>query len=314
MRSPRLASALAAAALVTTISLTSSAEPTQKQWAEWKQLVEKAKKAMREGRAGDAVEALQRAGSIHKSPTVEVDLAAALTTAGKLVEARKVLVRLRDSNEQSVIWKRARDAAKKALADLEPRVPRLRISVKGVVGAAVTVDGATVATDSDVAVDPGNHTIVATADGYRTLERAVSLAAGKQEILLLEMEAVAPATPASAEDSRGSRVPGVILLSVGGAGLIAGGVFGGLAFGAVSKAKEQCTGNVCAPAAQSDIDRSKLFGNLSTGLLIGGGVVAAVGVVLTIVAPGGKKSDAPKDTASITPLLGPGLVGMAGTF
>lgn len=314
MRSPRLVVlALAAAALISGSSAPALAEPTQKQWAEWKQLVESSKKAMREGRPGDAAEALRRAHGIHQSPTVEVDLAAALTASGKLVEARKLFAKLAASTEPGVIWKRARDAAKKALADLDPRVPKLRVTIKGSAGAAVTVDGANIPTDADVPLDPGDHRVVATADGFVTVERSVSLAAGKQEQVTLEMAAT-PAPAAPPEDSRGSRVPGIVLLGVGGAGLIVGGVFGGLAFSAASTAKAQCKGNLCPAAAQSDIDRSRLHGNVSTGLFIGGGVVAAVGIVLTIVAPGGKKAEPQKDSVALTPLLSPDMMGLAGKF
>lgn len=314
MRPRRLISCALCAVALASVPGTALADPTRQEWAEWKQLVESGKKAMREGRPKDAVTALQRAEGIHKSPSVEVDLATALTAAGKLVEARKVLTRVAESTDQGVIWKRARDAAKKALADLSPRVPSLRIAVSGAPGAAVSVDGEKVTTDADVAVDPGDHTVRATADGFREVERTVSLAAGKRESITLEMVAAAPSGAATASEQRGSRVPGIVLLSIGGAALAAGGVLGGLAFSAVGSAKAACAGTDCPPSAAADIDRSKLFGNASTGLFIGGGVVAAVGIVLTIVAPGGKKADPPKDSAAITPFVGPGTVGVAGRF
>jgi hypothetical protein len=100
--------------------------------------------------------------------------------------------------------------------------------------------------------------------------------------------------------------------SGGGLLLVLGGVFGGLAFSAAGSAKAQCNGNVCLPTAQDDIDHSKTFGNVSTGMFIAGGAVAVAGVVLAIVAPGG--SSAPAKNARVVPWIGGDQVGVAGTF
>lgn len=315
MRSLRLVP-LAVAVAALSIASPAAADPSQKEWAEWKQLVEAGKKAMREGQPAAAVDTLRRADAIHKSPSLDVDLATALAAAGKLVEARALFLRVSQSSDPSILWKRARDAAKKALADLEPRVPTLRVTVSGASGASVTVDGQKIATGSDSPFDPGNHTIVASADGYRTIERTVNLGAGKHDVISLDMVASGTSAPAAApeEKSTGSRVPGIVLLSVGGAALVAGGVFGGLAFSAVSDAKAVCKGTSCPASAAADIDRSKTFGNVSTGLFIGGGLVAVVGIILTAVAPGGTKAEPAKDAIHLSPFVGPGSAGVTGRF
>jgi hypothetical protein len=307
--------AAALAIALASLSTTALAAPTKQEWAEWKKLVETAKKAMREGRPGDAVTSLQRADSIHKSPSVDVDLASALAASGKLVEARAIYARVAESKEHGVLWKRARDASKKALAELGPKVPSLRVSVSGAPGASVTVDGNKVETGSDVPIDPGEHTVSASAEGFRAAEKAVSLAIGQHEVVNLDLVASGPASGADGADKpHGSRVPGIVLLSVGGAALAVGGVLGGLAFSAVSSAKEVCKGDVCPPSASDDISRSKTFGNASTGLFIGGGALAVTGIVLTIVAPGGKKAEDGKDKVGVVPVFGPGMVGLAGRF
>jgi hypothetical protein len=314
-----LALAFGAAALLSFSALPALAEPTPKEWSEWKQLTESGKKAMREGRVGAAVEAFRRADKIHKSPTLDVDLAAALVVAGKLVEAEKLLLAVTETKDPGIVHKRARDAAKKALGDLGPKVPRLRITVSGAAGAQVTVDGASASVGAEIKVDPGEHVVRATADGAIAAEKTLTLAEGKVESVMLSLAPAAPsAAEVPAEKGGGSRVPGIVVLSVGGAGLAVGAVFGGLAFGAASSAKSLCSGTSCPPSAQSEIDRSKAMGNVSTGLFIGGGVVAAVGVVLTILAPGGraKADEAPKDkpSASLQPFVGPGTMGLHGRF
>ncbi len=101
-------------------------------------------------------------------------------------------------------------------------------------------------------------------------------------------------------------------MSLGGAALVAGGVFGGIAFHDTSLAKTQCQGNQCPGDTANLISRSKMWGNLSTGFLVGGGIVAATGIGLFIAAPGGGKSDeAPKaSVARVSPWAGPGSAGL----
>jgi hypothetical protein len=313
MRSSLVFGGALALALTTNAAL---AEPTRQQWMEWKQLNESAQRALREGRPGDAVDALRRADAIHKSPTLDVSLAGALLAAGRLVEAHRVYTTVAGSTDPGILWKRARDAAKKALLDLSPRVPSLRVVLRGPPGASLSIDGAPATSGGDLLLDPGQHTVRASGEGLAPVERSVSLAPGERSQLILELAPAGGGTrfeAASASSGGGSRVPGGILLGVGGAALAVGGVMGGVALSAAGAAKDHCTGSTCSPAAAADIDRSKLFGNASTGLVIAGGAVAVAGIVLAVVAPGGKKDDAAKD-ARITPILGPGMVGVAGRF
>jgi len=112
----------------------------------------------------------------------------------------------------------------------------------------------------------------------------------------------------------GSRAPGAVVTTIGGVGLAVGGIFGALAFSATSSAKSQCTGNTCPPSAADDISRSKTFGNVSTGLFIGGGAVAVTGIILLIAAPGGGggKSDDARPSAGLTGVAPWAAAGSAG--
>jgi hypothetical protein len=109
---------------------------------------------------------------------------------------------------------------------------------------------------------------------------------------------------ASAPKKPGSRAPGAALLTLGGAGLGAGVIFGVLSTIASSDAKSQCNGTVCPPAAQPDIVRSRNFEAASIAAYIAGGTLVATGLVLTIVAPGGGGG-----SASIHPIVGPATAG-----
>jgi hypothetical protein len=92
------------------------------------------------------------------------------------------------------------------------------------------------------------------------------------------------------------RSAGFVVGGVGVAGVIVGGILGGLAIAKVSSSKGECVpANNCNantnPAATQDMQTAGTFADASTGLLIGGGVLAAAGVVMVLV--GG----APKERA-----------------
>lgn len=73
--------------------------------------------------------------------------------------------------------------ARKLLADLEPRVPRIRVRVTGApAGLRLTYDGRPIpieAVDEPLPVDPGTHEIVAEAQGYLPLRKVVTLVEGQ---------------------------------------------------------------------------------------------------------------------------------------
>lgn len=297
---------------VALLSLTSAAAlgaPSPKEKAEARQLVTDGKKAMKDKRFADAIGALKRANELDPSAATELELAQAEIAGGKLLDASRVLGALAQGSEAAPAAKKAREAAAKQLAELKARIPTVKVTVKGPTGkASVTVDGLEVDAANDVAVDPGDHTVAATADGYLPADKQLKLAEGERGSVELTL---APQVVAVKEEATGSRLPGIIVTSVGGASLIVAGVFGGLAFPATKDAKATCTSTGCD---QAKVDKAKLFGNVSTGMFIAGGAVAVAGVVLLIVAPGGgKKDDAPK-SGRVVPWVGADQVGVAGTF
>jgi hypothetical protein len=316
----------AALAAVLSLSTAAVAAPTPKDKADAKALARDGRKALKDKRWSDALAALKKADRLDPSAAIEVDLAQAQIGAGKLVEAQKTLTAAAGTPGS----RKAHEAAKRALDALGSRVPRLTVKVKGAPAGKFTtvVDGIEVDGSSEVAVNPGDHTIGAAADGFVPAEQEVKLAEGGHEEITLEL-APKPAAPEEVEvkKSTGSRVPGAVLTAIGGAGLLAGGIFGGLAFTASNNAKAQCAGNACPPSAANDIAASKTYGNVSTGAFIGGGAVALTGIVLLIVAPGGsaKADDAgksasassraarPRGAMRFTPWIGPGVAGLGAT-
>jgi hypothetical protein len=81
-------------------------------------------------------------------------------------------------------------------------------------------------------------------------------------------------------------------IGVGGASLILGAVMGGLAMGKHGELSDNCPGGACASDQQDTLDSFRTFGLVSTIGFIAGGVLAAGGVVILLVAPSGDSASA----------------------
>jgi hypothetical protein len=200
-------------------------------------------------------------------------------------------------------------------------------------------------------VDPGKHVITASAAGLATSEVTVTVAEGKSESVTLELKprqaepppvvAVAPvAKPATVVPIQPQAPPppamtppppvapepdqitahgssrktlGFIAVGVGGAGLLVGGITGGLALSKHSELTEACGDNLCPQAQMGTlkpkIDAYETVGAVSTIGFIAGGALVATGVILILTAPRSKTTQ-----ASVAPLVGPGFIGANGSF
>ncbi len=113
------------------------------------------------------------------------------------------------------------------------------------------------------------------------------------------------------------RLASFVVGGLGAAGLIVGGVFGGLAASSASKLKSDCPGNVCvSPADQSSLSSANTKALVSTIGLSAGGALLATGVVLFLVSrPGAPRDEAPR-AAQLVPSFGPqgGGLSLVGAF
>jgi len=208
--------------------------------------------------------------------------------------------------------KRADYAQKQATA-LEPRLPKLAISAPAAppAGFIVKRDDTTIdAGGLGVAlyVDPGTHTITASAPGFEPFALTVTLVEGKTETLAIPVLQAKPVPdqvtdsstpPSERRDTTEpmappSRTRRYVALGVGAAGVAAVGV--GLVFGAkanstYSDAKALCDPNlVCSSPA--DYDKAKELmrdarsrATTSTVLVVTGGAAIVAGAVVFLTAP-----------------------------
>ncbi|MBN2530772.1 MAG: tetratricopeptide repeat protein [Deltaproteobacteria bacterium] len=113
-------------------------------------------------------------------------------------------------------------------------------------------------------------------------------------------------TTAKSDKFRKMRLVGWILTGVGAGTLIGGGVLGGMAISKNNDLKKECGNDPC-PEKANDVDSNIKMANASTGLLIGGGVVAAAGTALLIV--GIKKEKQLANSFTFLPAVSTHVVG-----
>jgi hypothetical protein len=301
-----------------------------------------------------AEDRFRRADKLIHAPTLEIGLARALVGTHKLVEAQETynrIIREGVAPGAPAVFARALEDAKKEVGAVSPRLGSVTISVKAagggdVSGENVVLDGVAVNTASLGVrrfIDPGQHVLQVNADGFKPAELRFNVAEGATAEAPVTLErapaALGPAggpaggTPEGAPGAGSVSSPSStaaeepahhgmprslpwIAFGVGAAGLILGGVTGGLAMGAHSTLADECKLGTCPADKQSDLDNYHLLGTLSTVGFAVGGVGVAAGVVLLLVQPKGDSTPpaAAKNGVVVTPVLGPGSIGAIGRF
>lgn len=199
------------------------------------------------------------------------------------------------------------------LAEVERAIPSITISAidddgGALVNVKVWVDGHLVGTrlGGDFDIDPGPHKIHLEGINGGTADRQVTVVEGERArplrlVLSSPQDATAtpviePAVPVCDDASRGDapalRAAGWVTLSAGAGGLALGALFGGLALG--SKSNASCDAGFCDATA---LDRARAQATVSTVGFVVGGVLAAAGITLVLVAPRGKKHTAALEIA-----------------
>nr|HEX4312710.1 hypothetical protein [Kofleriaceae bacterium] len=236
--------------------------------------------------------------------------------------------------------------------ELEPRLPKLLVKLPASIkGATLTIDGKDSTSLAGIAapVDLGDYQVHATAPGRETFDKTVTVAdEGKTVSITVQMPksetagggdtaaggggatggnpsgdaggaggaASGGAIGATGEPARSHRKrDGVITMVVGGAALVAGGVFGLEARSNNNDAQTLCPSSTCASPGDKQrgddlISSARTDATLSTGFVIGGAVIAVVGVYMIATAKPERAT-----AAMIAPLpSGGAVVGFGGRF
>jgi len=148
----------------------------------------------------EAEDRFRRALAFRESPVIAFNLASVLAKQAELTEASELLhgVLRRDDAPASV-----RDPARALLAEIEPRLSKLTVEVRGVSERdTIALDGRTLRRAElgvPLPIDPGVHSVVATRDGKRLVSDSVRVSEGRTGRVVLDLPDTVPdLTPATA--------------------------------------------------------------------------------------------------------------------
>jgi hypothetical protein len=315
-----------------------AAAQSDEQKADARAAAEQGATAFQAGNFAEAADLFTRAESLFHAPPHLVFLARAQVKLGQLVLARenyrKVAREVLAQNAPPAFVS-AQAEAKQELAALEPRIPMLKVVVKGAdpKQVKVTIDGAEVPSQMiGIArpVDPGAREVAATAPGFAAEPRKVTLAEGAKETVELELvadgSAPAPGDGGAAAAGSGEvtadpgagggdglRIASYAAFGVGVVGLGLGTLFALQSSGKRKDADALCEGG-CPVEKKAEVndlyDQAGSKQTLATVGFIAGGVGVAAGVTLFLLS--GKKSK--PSAARVTPWVGYQAAGVTGTF
>lgn len=288
--------------------------------------------AFNAGQFDKAIDLFTRAEALVHAPPHLLYTARASVKVGQLVHAKELYVKitreqLADGAPKAFV--EAQTSATTELAQIEPRIPKLNITVAGPgsAGAKVTMDGTEVPSaliGAAQPVDPGPHVLRATANGWRPTESKVTLAEAAAESATLTLDQAAPPEPVAAgpkpEKAEGPsglrKAAPFIAFGVGAAGLAVGTVFLLKNRGDRDDADAICASGRCPAARRAEVedldasaDKAQTFSMIGYGIGAAGVIAGAVLLVL-----GRSSSSEPKTGLTVGPWVSASSGGLSGSF
>lgn len=215
------------------------------------------------------------------------------------------------------------------LRGLEGKVGRARLDVGSRTISEVRVDNEVVLLDQGrIVADPGEHTVRVDTGGHVLTRNATFKVGDNPTIMMSDPAAPGPpatgnddAAPRVAADGSGARVAGWVLIGVGVALVAVGAVEGLNTFRLKTDADNACGGPTtgCKDAASTAAANSKRNAAntaswISTGGFALGALGLGVGIYLVATAGGSPPPPARSGALRVTPAIGPGSVGLVGSF
>jgi hypothetical protein len=315
--------------------------PTEEQIEAARVLYHDARELRRQGRLHEAVDKAMQALAIAATPVTALEAGELLVESGRLVEARDVVrsvALMPVSPRESDKGRDARQLAAALGSQLDMRIPKIAVAARPA-GVTLLLDGKPLAPMDPTAwlgVDPGPHAIVVRVDDRPCTTINLTLSEGEERTLELHDAASAcrPEPPA-VELPRSPVAPDVTTrpaapvppparspaprltgwqwagLAVGGAGVIAVGVGGGLAVHAKSDydgVASECPARGCSQDGFDVRTSARSLANAATIVMAVGGVAVGFGAAMWFVPPSST------GTSAVSAFVGPGTVGLAGSF
>jgi hypothetical protein len=325
-----------AAALVTLIAAAAPAA-AQEGGAPAESLFEDGRALLAQGRYAEACAKLTESERLDPAVGTLLNLGDCYEKLGKIATAWAVFKQAATMARAGKQLAREKIASARVLA-LEPKIPRLSIQVPAPPpGLEVRRDGLVLgaaewaATDpSALAIDPGDHELVASAPGKKPWTTKITLAADGQTTRVVvpglevdELGERAPLQPArdvgvsleavTTHDRNVQRLLGVVVGAAGIASIIAAIPLGAHAITLNKDAASECpTNSTCTAEGQSDSQSAVTSGTIATVLLSAGVAVLGGGVVLYLTSP--QASPSKRTGVTLSPRIGPGGAGLVGSF
>lgn len=344
-----LALILAAAPLASlTVATSASAQEASAQdIAQARQLGGQAQAAFDAGNFAESEKLWNAAARLYsQAPTLTLGLARTQAKLKKYVAAQesynKIIREWGNVASPPPAFKDALDAAKAEVGAMSAKVGTVVVTVEGPPSPVVTIDGENVpaaALGLKRPVDPGQHAVKATAEGYKPADATFTVAEGGNAEAKLKMEksadvAVAPIPATNPGEQPGAdtgsggggstqKTLAIVAFGVGGAGLVLGAVTGLIASGKASDLEKACPDKSACPADQKDnVDSYNTMGTLSTVGFIVAGVGGITGAILWFTAPKSGSGSAasaryatvPTKSVTVSPYFGGMSAGVTGRF
>lgn len=257
------------------------------------------------GQYAEALATFMKAEEQYHTPVFLLYIARCRRELGHLLAARATFERVLGeqlSDAAPEPWTRAQTDAKTERDAVAALIPELTVTLaEPSEGVTLTIDGKAATLGEAIELDPGAHVLRATL-GERSVERSVMLEAGRDERVVLELEAaprpVAPKKadplprepiplPPPAEPDAGVpglAVAGYVLSGLGIAGITAGIITGVMALDANDAAGVGCD-PLCPPENVEDADRALTLAHASTGSFVVGGTALGLGILFILLSP-----------------------------
>jgi tetratricopeptide (TPR) repeat protein len=303
------------AALVLGWSPSASAQTSRPGVEQAGQQFNKGVELFRAGNYREALEAFRQAHRIAPNFRVLYNIGSTALLIGDYVTALDAFTRYLAQGGDQVPPSR-REQVEGHLRRLKQKVAWLRISTN-VAGAQVRVDGKSVGTTplpAAIAVNPGEHEVVASKDPAPPASQQLSVASGERHavrLVIVDLAVVAGSRPAAPRRKRYTK----FWISAGATGLLAAGtvVLGVLALSAQSDLEDELGKYpASAPAIEDARDRTDGLA-LATDLMLGASVIAA-GLSVYFLITERRGGEEPTTHQARTVHFGPGLVSLRGRF
>lgn len=309
---------------VASVTSVASAEPSAGDLAT-------ARNALKEGLAlrekGDLVGAIGRLTTAHdlvQTPVTAFELGKTHLLMGHVLQAHELFLkigRIPPALEESQRSATAREEANRLAADLEPRIPTLRIKLKlpPDATAVVRIDDDPIVTTGAVtprAVDPGKHVVVARAGDGPEERVTIDIGEGETKDVDLAPQWVAPKVvpPANGEQVVYLRQTNPLVfvgITLSSLSLTLTGVAAVLAVNAAGRAHDRCGNDYCPQYIRdSDVTEMRTW----IGVTVVAGAATLGFFTLAVLSMSKPTNEKVTTSARMRPYVGPGSAGVVGTF